>query len=110
MTNWIQPALYHSLTITATDGTQTVERVYGNGASTYYYQLKGACPSCWVAMYVCLCASMSECVCVRMVTAFADAVQHGTPYPTDGEDGVRNMAVIDAVYKKAGLPVRGTPP
>ena len=42
-------------------------------------------------------------------TAFADAVQKGASFPTTADDGVRNMAVLDAVYTKAGLPVRGTP-
>lgn len=40
--------------------------------------------------------------------AFVDAVLNGTPLPTDGEDGVRNMKVIDAAYIAAGLPPRGT--
>jgi predicted dehydrogenase len=49
------------------------------GASTYTYQLR----------------------------AFVDAVQgKGAPL-TDGRDGVANLRVIDAVYEKAGLNVRG---
>jgi predicted dehydrogenase len=40
--------------------------------------------------------------------AFVDAVWNGTPLPTDGQDGVRNMKVIDAAYVAAGLPPRGT--
>lgn len=39
--------------------------------------------------------------------AFVDAVLNGTPLPTDGNDGVRNMQVIDAAYRAAGLPPRG---
>jgi predicted dehydrogenase len=38
--------------------------------------------------------------------AFTDAVLHGTPFPTTPEDAVANMALIDAVYRAAGLPVR----
>ena len=38
--------------------------------------------------------------------AFAAAVRDGAALPTDGEDGVRSMAVIDAVYAAAGLPLR----
>jgi len=34
-------------------------------------------------------------------------VQQQTAFSTTAEDGVRNMAVVDAVYKKAGLPIRG---
>ena len=36
------------------------------------------------------------------------AVRDGTPLPTDGEDGFLNMRVIDAAYRAAGLPPRGT--
>jgi predicted dehydrogenase len=38
--------------------------------------------------------------------AFTDAVLHGKPFPTTADDAVRNMAVIDAIYRAAGLPVR----
>ncbi len=40
--------------------------------------------------------------------AFRDAIRKGTPLPSDGRDGVANMRVIDAVYRKAGMKVRGT--
>ncbi len=40
--------------------------------------------------------------------AFVAAVRDGAELPTDGRDGVANMAVIDAIYEKAGLPRRGT--
>lgn len=39
--------------------------------------------------------------------AFLDAVQTGAPFPTSPEDAVANMQVIDAVYRAAGLPLRG---
>jgi predicted dehydrogenase len=35
--------------------------------------------------------------------AFAAAVQRGEPFPTTADDGVRNMAVIDALYRAGGL-------
>ncbi|MDQ2587198.1 Gfo/Idh/MocA family protein [Saccharothrix yanglingensis] len=38
--------------------------------------------------------------------AFADAVLHGTPFPTTADDAVAGMRVIDAIYTTAGLPVR----
>ncbi|WP_285745358.1 Gfo/Idh/MocA family oxidoreductase [Lentzea sp. NBRC 105346] len=38
--------------------------------------------------------------------AFTEAVLHGKPFPTTAEDAVKNMAVIDAIYEAAGLPVR----
>ena len=43
----------------------------------------------------------------HMMRAFTDHVIHGTPYSTKGQDSIDNMAAIDAMYKKAGLPLRG---
>ena len=40
--------------------------------------------------------------------AFAAAVLRGDPVLTTPEDAVANMAVLDAVYQAAGLPVRGS--
>ncbi len=50
------------------------------GATTYYYQLK----------------------------AFADAVLYGSSVKPTLNDSVNNMRVIDAVYRAAGLKLRGT--
>jgi predicted dehydrogenase len=41
------------------------------------------------------------------LAAFADLVFEGTAVPTDGWDGVRNMRVIDDVYRAAGMEPRG---
>ena len=38
--------------------------------------------------------------------AFVKACLHGGPILTSAEDGVKNMAVIDAIYRAAGMPVR----
>lgn len=38
--------------------------------------------------------------------AFAGAVLRGEPVKTPAEDAVANMAVIDAIYRTAGLPLR----
>ncbi|GAB3874259.1 Gfo/Idh/MocA family oxidoreductase [Kibdelosporangium lantanae] len=38
--------------------------------------------------------------------AFAAAVRDSTPYPTTPEDAVANMAVIDAIYRAAGMEPR----
>lgn len=43
---------------------------------------------------------------VHQLEAFRDWVLNGIPMPSDAEDGVRNMAVIDAVYRAAGLSPR----
>ena len=49
------------------------------GATTYYHQLR----------------------------AFARAVRGEGAFPTDAADGLRTMRVIDALYRIAGLPLRG---
>lgn len=35
--------------------------------------------------------------------AFRDAIHHGTPFPSTAGDAVANMAVIDALYRAAGV-------
>ncbi len=40
--------------------------------------------------------------------AFVDAVRNGTPQPTDADDAVKQMKVIDAAYIAAGMKPRGT--
>ena len=39
---------------------------------------------------------------------FVDALRTGKKLPTTGDDAINNMKLIDAVYRAAGLPVRGT--
>jgi predicted dehydrogenase len=39
--------------------------------------------------------------------AFASAIQSGTPIITDANQAVNTMRLIDAVYERAGLPLRG---
>ncbi|SFR09830.1 Predicted dehydrogenase [Lentzea waywayandensis] len=42
--------------------------------------------------------------------AFTDAVLHGKPFPTTADDAVKNMTVIDSIYRAAGLPLRQPTP
>jgi predicted dehydrogenase len=42
--------------------------------------------------------------------ALTAAVRHGTPFPTDAVDGVRNLELVDACYRAAGLLPRPTAP
>src|SRR5262245_1982047 len=49
-----------------------------------------------------------EATYIHQLRAFARAVARGERAPTDGAHGVANMAVIDAIYRKAGLSPRGT--
>ena len=46
-------------------------------------------------------------VYVLQLRAFARAIQEGSPLSTDPNDAVGNMRVIDAIYAKAGLALRG---
>lgn len=43
----------------------------------------------------------------HQLRAFAARVSAGTPVPTTPEDAIANMRVIDGIYEKAGLPLRG---
>src|SRR5262245_2027816 len=47
-----------------------------------------------------------EATYTHQLRAFAAAVAGGAPVPTDAADGVRNMTVIDEVYRAAGLSPR----
>ncbi|MBU1374858.1 MAG: Gfo/Idh/MocA family oxidoreductase [Alphaproteobacteria bacterium] len=44
---------------------------------------------------------------VFQARALADVIRNGAPILTPGSDGIANMTVIDAVYRKAGLAMRG---
>lgn len=46
----------------------------------------------------------------HQLVAFRDAINDGTPFPTTADDGVRNMEIVDACYRAAGLVVRPTLP
>jgi predicted dehydrogenase len=42
----------------------------------------------------------------HQLDAFVRAVQDGAPLPTSADDAVKNMAVIDAIYRAAGMEPR----
>ena len=48
-----------------------------------------------------------EATYTHQLRAFLAAVRDGTPTLTPPEDSIANMRVIDAVYERAGLPLRG---
>ncbi len=64
----------------ATEGRAKHMRV--RGETTYWYQMR----------------------------AFVESIRDGTPVLTDPADAVKNMEVIDAIYRAAGLPVREPTP
>jgi predicted dehydrogenase len=75
--NPVAPQFYHHLTVTSRAGKVRRERV--ERVATYTCQLR----------------------------AFAGAVLRGEPILTPPEDSVKNMRVIDAIYRAADLPIRG---
>ena len=42
----------------------------------------------------------------HQLVAFRDAIVDGAPFPTTADDGVRNMEIVDACYRAAGLEPR----
>jgi predicted dehydrogenase len=87
----IAPVLYHYLTIRQRDNgrTQTIKN-YGDNQSTYYYQLK----------------AFTEAVKIVQEEGSFDKA-YEIAYTT-GKSGIRNMEIIDEIYRKSGLVVRGT--
>jgi predicted dehydrogenase len=49
-----------------------------------------------------------EATYTHQLRAFVAAVREGAPFPTDSRDAIANMSVIDAIYRAAGLDLRGT--
>ena len=43
----------------------------------------------------------------HQLRAFVDHVRGGPPMSTDARDAIANMRVLDAIYRAAGLPLRG---
>jgi predicted dehydrogenase len=50
-----------------------------------------------------------EATYTYQLRAFAAAARGGPASLTPPEDSIANMTVIDDIYRKAGLPLRGTP-
>jgi predicted dehydrogenase len=46
----------------------------------------------------------------HQLEAFVNLLRDGTPMATDARDAIANMRVIDAIYEKAGLPLRPVTP
>lgn len=75
--NPFAPHLFHRIDVDV-DGRRSTQRL-PRGPSTFDHQLR----------------------------AFASAIKDGTPIVTTAEEGAATMRTIDAVYRKAGMPVRG---
>jgi predicted dehydrogenase len=80
------------------DGTRGSLRVFNYAAPHLYHRLAVRTPAGTRHERV-----PGEATYTHQLRAFAAAVAGGAPVPTDADDGVRNMAVIDDVYRAAGL-------
>jgi predicted dehydrogenase len=88
----IAPVFYHYLTIRQKDNgqTQTIKN-YGENQSTYYYQLKAFVEA------------------VKKFQEDENSIDKAYEIAyTTGKSGIRNMEIIDEIYRKSGLVVRGT--
>jgi predicted dehydrogenase len=78
-------------------------RVLNPIAPQFFHRLRVRTPAGWSVEGV-----AGEASYTHQLRAFARAVQQGERVPTDAAHGVANMTVIDAIYRKAGLRVRGS--
>ena len=87
----IAPSFYHWITVLnrATNRTETIKN-YADNQSTYYHQLKAFINA------------------VRLVEQGSMDQAYSVAF-TSGSDGIRNMEIIDEIYRHAGLVIRGTP-
>ena len=89
----IAPVFYHYLTIRQRDNGQTrTIKNYSDNQSTYYHQLK----------------AFAEAVRVMQNGGSIDRAYEIAH--TTGTSAIRNMEIIDGIYRRAGLAVRGAKP
>jgi predicted dehydrogenase len=86
-------------------GDQGELAVLNPTATRYYHRLKLRDPHGILRQRIAGRASYTY-----QLEAFVKLLRDGTPMPTDDRDAIANMRVIDAVYEKAGLPVRQPTP
>lgn len=88
---FVFPSFYHYITVRdrRSNQTQTIKN-YAENQSTYYYQLK----------------AFAEAVKIAQNESSIDKA-YETAFTT-GKQGIRNMEIIDEIYRKAQLVVRGT--
>jgi predicted dehydrogenase len=78
-------------------------RVLNPIAPQYFHSLKIARPGRTVRERI-----SGDATYTHQLRAFLEHVRGGEPMSSDARDGIRNMQVIDAIYRAAGLPVRGS--
>lgn len=88
----IMPTFYHYITIRQRDTGQTETiKNYADNHTTYYYQLKAFAQA------------------VEQVEKENSSIDQAYEIAyTTGKSAIRNMEIIDEIYRKAGLVVRGT--
>lgn len=79
LTNYLAPSLSHSIRVISPSGKRTEEH-YGNDGTTFDYQLN----------------------------AFIEDIYGKQPCAHKVDDYVKNMELIDAIYLKAKMPIRGS--
>jgi len=97
---WSRTLLKMSLRIT---GERGEVRVFNPIAPHFYNRVTVRTPNGATSEHV-----AGEATYTCQLRAFIDHVRNGTPVPTGPDDAIANMRVIDAVYRAAGLKVRGT--
>ena len=97
---WSRTVLKLSLRIT---GERGEVRVFNPIAPHFYNRVTVRTPDGKTSERV-----AGEATYTCQLRAFVDHVRNGTPVPTGADDAIANMRVIDAVYRAAGLKVRGS--
>ena len=77
--------------------------VFNPLAPHFYHSLKVAKPGKTTRERI-----RGDATYTHQLRAFAEHVRGGVPMSSDARDAIANMSVIDAIYRAAGLPLRGT--
>jgi predicted dehydrogenase len=89
-----------TLVVTGSEGVMTVDNPTApQGGSTIMLERNGTAETLAVER---------STTYAHQLAAFCDAVFHAKPFPTTAEDAVRNMGLVDACYRAAGLTPRPT--
>ncbi|KAK3816810.1 MAG: NAD(P)-binding protein [Linnemannia elongata] len=96
------PSLYHYITVKdKTTNTSETLKVYGEGYSTYKYQLDA-----FIKAVQHVRSTRTSGTNARDNHSCEDPEILGIPGWVSGEDSVENMRVVDAIYKAAGMKLR----
>jgi predicted dehydrogenase len=84
-------------------GSEGEMRVFNPLAPHFYHSLKIVKPARTTRERV-----KGDATYTHQLRAFAEHVRGGKPMSSDARDAIANMRVIDAIYRAAGLPLRGS--